>query len=55
MRYTQHRGLAQATNWVKLKSAALNLKKLSRWLWKENAFFSASALASIFARNPVCA
>ena len=27
MRYTQHRGLAQATNWVKLKSAALNLKK----------------------------
>ncbi len=30
MRYTQYRGLAQVTNWVKLKFAAMNLKKLSR-------------------------
>ncbi len=29
MRYTQYRGLAQVTNWVKLKFAAMNLKK--RW------------------------
>ena len=28
MRYTQYRGLAQVTNWVKLKFAAMNLKKL---------------------------
>ena len=35
MRYTQYRGLAQVTNWVKLKFAAMNLKKLARWRWKE--------------------
>ena len=35
MRYTQYRGLAQVSNWVKLKFAAMNLKKLARWLWKE--------------------
>ena len=28
MRYTQYRGLAQVTNWVKLKFAAMNLKKV---------------------------
>lgn len=33
MRYTQHRGLAQVTNWVKLKFAAMNLKKLAKWMW----------------------
>jgi len=27
MRYTQYRGLARVTNWVKLKFAAMNLKK----------------------------
>ena len=27
MRYTQYRGLAQVTNWVKLKFVAMNLKK----------------------------
>ena len=29
MRYTQYRGLTQVTNWVKLKFAAMNLKKLA--------------------------
>jgi hypothetical protein len=29
MRYTQHRGLLQVTKWVKLKFAAMNLKKLA--------------------------
>ena len=33
MRYTQYRGLAQVTNWVKLKFAAMNLKKLAVWKW----------------------
>ena len=37
MRYTQYRGLTQVANWVKLKFAAMNLKKLARWLWKENS------------------
>ena len=27
MRYTNHRGLSQVTNWVRLKFAAMNLKK----------------------------
>ena len=31
MRYTQYRGLAQVTNWEKLKFAAMNLKKLATW------------------------
>ncbi len=35
MRYTQYRGLAQVTNWVKLKFAAMNLKKLATWKWKK--------------------
>ena len=36
MRYTQYRGLAQVSNWVKLKFAARNLKKLARWLCQES-------------------
>ena len=36
MRYTQYRGLAQVSNWVKLKFAAMNLKKLAKWLCQES-------------------
>ena len=36
MRYTQYRGLAQVTNWVKLKFAAMNLKRLATWKWKNS-------------------
>ena len=35
MRYTQYRGLAQVTNWSKLKFAAMNLKKLATWKWND--------------------
>ena len=38
MRYTHHRGLARVTNWVRLKYAAMNLKKLAEWSWN-NSFF----------------
>ena len=31
MRYTLYRGLAQVTKWVRLKFAAMNLKKLANW------------------------
>ena len=31
MRYTHHRGLARVTQWVTLKFAAMNLKKLALW------------------------
>ena len=34
MRYKHHRGLARVTNWVRLKYAAMNLKKLAEWSWK---------------------
>jgi hypothetical protein len=33
MRYTQHRGLTRVTQWVRLKYAAMNLKKLATWTW----------------------
>ena len=34
MRYTHHRGLTRVTNWVRLKFAAMNLKKLAMWASK---------------------
>ena len=34
MRYTQYRGLAQVSKWVRLKFAAMNLKKLTLWKWR---------------------
>ena len=34
MRYTYYRGLTQVSNWVRLKFAAMNLKKLARWKTK---------------------
>ena len=40
MRYTQHRGLARVTNWVRLKYAAMNLKKLATWAWDGSRFSS---------------
>ncbi len=46
MRYTHHRGLAAVTRWVRLKYAAMNLKKLANWSWK-NSFFNA-ILATFF-------
>ena len=38
MRYTHHRGLAAVTRWVRLKYAAVNLKKLANWSWKNSLF-----------------
>ena len=56
MRYTPYRGLVQVTNWVKLKFAAMNLKKLAIWLWMEKlAPFVRILLRPIYARNPVYA
>ena len=33
---THHRGLAAVTRWVRLKFAAMNLKKLAVWSWKNS-------------------
>jgi Transposase and inactivated derivatives len=38
MRYTHHRSLTRVTNWVRLKFAAMNLKKLAVWRWKERLY-----------------
>lgn len=36
MRYTPYRGLAQVSNWVRLKFAAMNLKKFAKRKWRDN-------------------
>ena len=56
MRYTQYRGLAQVTNCVKLKFAAMNLKKLAKWKWNARVLSVRSFLfLSIYAQNPAAA
>ena len=40
MRYTHHRGLAAVTRWVRLKYAAMNLKKLANWSWNNSYFIN---------------
>ncbi len=35
MRFTQYRGLARVTKWVRLKFACMNLKKLAIHKWKD--------------------
>ena len=53
MRYTQYRGLAQVTNWVKLKFVVMNLKKPANWLWRKLFPSFLSLLLHLFyARNP---
>ena len=56
MRYTHHRGLAAVTRWVRLKYAAMNLKKLANWSWKNSflpAFFR--LFPQYTGKNPVFA
>ena len=38
MRYTHHRGLTRVSTWVRLKYAAMNLKKLAQWSWNSPIF-----------------
>lgn len=54
MRYTHHRGLARVTIWVRLKYAAMNLKKLAVWSWQRPSptyFFNLFPL--FFRRSPL--
>ena len=54
MRYTHHRGLAAVSRWVRLKYAAMNLKKLAVWSWNSLCYFDFYSLFSIFnTRTPV--
>ena len=56
MHYTQYIGLTQVTNWVKLKFAAMNLKKFAKWKWT-NSHFPLLDLIFILitTKNPVAA
>ena len=55
MRYTQYRGLAQVTNWVKLKFVAMNLKKLATWKWRDLlSSFRLAEIPLIYVLDPVC-
>ena len=54
MRYTHHRGLARVTSWVRLKFAAMNLKKLAIWSCKTLVFPQFfSGFFYIFAKTPI--
>ena len=56
MRYTQYRGLAQVTNWVKPKLAAMNLKKLADWKWNGlSRLLLFRFLYPEYAKNPAAA
>ena len=55
MRYTLYRGLAQLSKWVRLKFAAMNLKKLARWKAKRLShlsFLLFAALMYLYALRP---
>ena len=54
MRYTHHRGLAHATNWVRLKYAAMNLKKLENKNWDSSCFVSILRIFSQFTLITTC-
>lgn len=60
MRYTHHRSLPRVTIWVRLKFAAMNLKKLAVWRWRDrfsklvrilfDPFFAKSVFSPTYAR-----
>ena len=56
MRYTRYTGLAQVRNWVKLKFAAMNLKKFAKWTWRDRHSCLVSCIIAFlppkFAINP---
>lgn len=51
MRYTHHRGLARVASWVRLKFAAMNLKKLAVWSWKSSFPYSIFMFSIRFCRR----
>ena len=52
MRYTHHRGLAAVTRWVRLKYAAMNLKKMAIWSWNNSFFALFSRFLSLYTPIP---
>ena len=54
MRFTYHRGLTRAANWVRLKFVAMNLKKIAIWSWKRQRFSSLVSFSfPSYERTPV--
>lgn len=53
MHYTQHRGPARVTNRVRLKYAAMNLKKLANWSWSNSVFLCFSAFLPQYTQQPL--
>ena len=54
MRYTHHRGPAAVSIWVRLKYAAMNLKKLAIWSWNNSLHrFIFSIFAPFYRNTPV--
>ena len=51
MRYTPYRGLTQVTNWVRLKFAAMNLKKFAIHRWNMTNPTAFADIISIFFIN----
>ena len=51
MRYTLYRGLTQLSKWVRLKFAAMNLKKLARWKAKRLSTLSFLLFAALMYRG----
>ncbi|MEY8317581.1 transposase [Oscillospiraceae bacterium 50-58] len=46
VRYTYYRGLTQVSNWVRLKFAAMNLKKMAKWKARKRFAPSSSTAVS---------
>ena len=51
MRYTHHRGLAAVTRWVKLKYAAMNLKKLALWTSSKQHFYQFPRIFTLYKKT----
>ena len=48
MRYTHHRGLSRVTQWVRLKFACMNLKKMASWDGIPPCFFTYMPFCALF-------
>lgn len=54
MRYTQHRGLKRVANWIRMKYAAMNLKKMAMWKAKDILFLFFKVLRELTAITNPC-
>lgn len=56
MRYTPYRGIKRVSMWIRLKFAAMNLKKLAMWRWKSSHYQPLSEIIlELTGKNPYLA